>query len=252
MVQRDAKIRRFEPSDDKVVRFAIGKAAMESLAVANRRAYMHPLVIAAWMLLSYVIISFLNLWPVEKNGIMGYLRPIPMLAASTVPIMFLIDWLNRPGFEQEAQEVLHGPDMIDMHAYYSRQTASGLWICEFGDHFVGLIALDANPEMATKTRKNSSNKTPVSAIIRHFYVDEVYRSSGIQEDLLTYALRMAFDAEPGLKVVNAYDSQLIPYVRTCLRDASFVLQETTKKIGVLGWQLGRRSLSREEWEKKDK
>ena len=111
MAPRDAKIRRFEPSDDKVVRFAIGKAAMESLAVANRRgvlvsvqptlhsenfiqstAYVHPLVIAAWMLLSYAIISFMDLWPVEKNGLLGYLRPIPMLAASTVPIMFLIDW----------------------------------------------------------------------------------------------------------------------------------------------------------------
>ncbi|KAG6878397.1 hypothetical protein C0993_007579 [Termitomyces sp. T159_Od127] len=250
MAQRVAKIRRFEPSDDKVVRFAIGKAAMESLAVANRRAYIHPLVIGAWALLSYAIVSFLNIWPTEKDGFIGYLRPVPMMAAATLPIMFLIDWLNRPEFEQATQEVLRGPDMIDMFAYYSRHPASGLWICEFGDLFVGLIALDITSEMVIRKGKKTFGKSPTSAMIRHFYVDEVYRSSGIQEDMLTHALRTAFNAEPALKVVDAYDSQLIPYVRNCLRDASFVLEENTKRIGVFGWQLGKRSLSREEWEKK--
>ncbi|KAG6902893.1 hypothetical protein C0995_010063 [Termitomyces sp. Mi166 len=248
MAQHDAKIRRFVPSDDKLVRFVIGKAAMESLAVANRRAYMHPVVIAAWMLLSYTILNFMDLWPVQKDGFMGYLRPIPIMAASTVPIMFLIDWFNRPGFEQAAQEVLRGPDMNDMLTHYSRHPASGMWICEFGDLFVGLIALDANSEIIATNEK----KSPTSAIIRHFYIDEVYRSSGIQDDLLAHALRMAFDAEPALKAVSACDSQLIPYVRNCLRDASFVLEENMKKIGVFGWQLEKRSLFREEWEKKNK
>lgn len=148
--------------------------------------------------------------------------------------------------------MLRGPDMKDMLAHYSRHPASGLWICEFGDLFVGLVALDVTSEKVTKNGKKLFDKSPTSAIIRHFYVDEVYRSSGIQEDLLTHALRMAFDAEPALKVVYAHDSQLIPYIRNCLRNASFVLEENTKRIGVFGWQLGRRSLSREEWEKKIK
>ena len=37
MAEPVARIRPFQASDDKVVRFAIGKANMESLAVANRR-----------------------------------------------------------------------------------------------------------------------------------------------------------------------------------------------------------------------
>ncbi|KAG6879705.1 hypothetical protein C0992_012553 [Termitomyces sp. T32_za158] len=250
MAQRVAKIRRFELSDEKLVRFVIGKAAMESLAVANRRAYMHPLVIATWALLSYAIVSFMNMWPAEKDGLIGYFRPIPLMAATTLPIMFLIDWLNRPEFEQATQEVLRGPDMNDLLAYYSRHPASGLWICEFGDLFVGLIALDVTSETVAKKGKKAFEKSPTSAIIRHLYVDELYRSSGIQEDMLTHALRMAFNAEPALKVVDAYESQLIPYVRNCLRDASFVFEENTKRIGVFGWQLGKRSLSREDWEKK--
>jgi hypothetical protein len=37
MAEHVARIRPFQASDDKVVRLAIGKANMESLAVANRR-----------------------------------------------------------------------------------------------------------------------------------------------------------------------------------------------------------------------
>lgn len=37
MVEPIARIRPFQASDDKLVRFTIGKATMESLAVANRR-----------------------------------------------------------------------------------------------------------------------------------------------------------------------------------------------------------------------
>lgn len=36
MVEPVARIRLFQPSDDKHVRFLIGKANMESLATANR------------------------------------------------------------------------------------------------------------------------------------------------------------------------------------------------------------------------
>jgi len=37
MVQPTARIRPYEPSDDKEVRFIIGKTNMEPLAVANQR-----------------------------------------------------------------------------------------------------------------------------------------------------------------------------------------------------------------------
>jgi hypothetical protein len=36
MTEGDARIRLCEPSDDKLVKFSIGKASMECLAVANR------------------------------------------------------------------------------------------------------------------------------------------------------------------------------------------------------------------------
>ncbi|KAG6911927.1 hypothetical protein DXG01_000174 [Tephrocybe rancida] len=252
MAEREARIRRYEGKDETLVRFTIGKASMESLAVANRRAYIHPITLAAWLLMSYAIISYMNLWPADHYGIVGYLKPLPMLAASAVPIMFFIDWLNRPVFENATQAILRGPDMSHLLAHYSRHPASGLWIVEFGGLFVGLIGLDATSESAlSKDGKKQSKGSSTSAIIRHFYVDEVYRSSGIQEDLLAHALRMAFNAEPALEVVTASDSSLFPYIRDCLSGADFA-SEKTQKVGVLGWQLGRRSLSREQWEKKTK
>ncbi|KAG6812494.1 hypothetical protein H0H92_002601 [Tricholoma furcatifolium] len=250
MAEREAQIRRFQASDEKLVRFSIGKAAMEPLAVANRRAYVHPIPVAIWALFSYAIITYMDLWPKTSMGFVGYLQPLPMMAATSLPIMFLIDWLNRPAFETAAQEVLRGPDMGNILTHYTRNPASGLWILEYGRLFVGLIALDVTSESTTKGGKKSP-KGVSSAIVRHFYVDEVYRGSGIQEDLLAHALRTAFSAEPNLKVVHATDSQLLPYARNCLRDAGFVLEENTKTIGVFRWKLGKRTLSREEWEKKN-
>ena len=44
MAEPVACIRPFQASDDKVVRFAIGKANMESLAVANRRGQLYTVV----------------------------------------------------------------------------------------------------------------------------------------------------------------------------------------------------------------
>lgn len=262
MAELDVKIRPFKASDDELVRFTIGKASMESLAVANHRAYIHPLTVVSWLVLSYIIIDYMHLWPSERLGYLGYLQPIPMLAASSVPIMFLIDWLNRPAFEQLVQDALRGPDMNDIPSYYSRSPASGFWILDYGGLFVGLIALDATPEVLPPTASTGSTQevekkletrgTSSTAIIRHFYVDEAYRSTGIQEDLLTHALRFAFDADHALQVIKAPDSPLIPYVRHCLRDACFELKENTRKVGVFGWQLGMRVLDKEDWEKKNK
>lgn len=92
MAERDAHIRRFKASDDKLVRFTIGKASMESLAAANHQAYVHPITVVTWLVLSYLIIDYMQLWPSGHHGFLGYLRPLPMLAASAVPLMFLIDW----------------------------------------------------------------------------------------------------------------------------------------------------------------
>jgi hypothetical protein len=112
MAEPVARIRPFQASDDKVVRFAIGKANMESLAVANRRGshlslglfyttrsapisstgYVHPFTIVVFFVLSYISIHFMNMWPTNTFGFLGYLQPLPLMAATAVPIMAFIDW----------------------------------------------------------------------------------------------------------------------------------------------------------------
>ena len=110
MTDSTTQIRPIQQSDDKFVRFAIGKACMEPLAVANRRGrshclrqlylksliiltvYAHPFTISAWLLLSWMIVEFASMWPTNQYGFLGRLRPVPIFAASAVPIMFFIDW----------------------------------------------------------------------------------------------------------------------------------------------------------------
>ena len=48
MAEPVACIRPFRASDDKVARFAIGKANMESLAVANRRGQSQPSLLSSY------------------------------------------------------------------------------------------------------------------------------------------------------------------------------------------------------------
>lgn len=110
MVQPVARIRPFQVSDDKDVRFAIGKGSLESLAVANRKsqqnlfpflfsykkwefsAYFHPLTLALWALFSSIFIQLMGWWPDSAHGIFGLLAPLPAFGSTAVPIMFFVDW----------------------------------------------------------------------------------------------------------------------------------------------------------------
>lgn len=111
MVEPVARIRAFEASDDKQVRFVIGKANLESLAIANRRgvsaislnhqflsfdccnlASVHPLTISLWVALSCIFVQFMQWWPDSEYGFWGYLSPLPAFGSMAIPIMFLIDW----------------------------------------------------------------------------------------------------------------------------------------------------------------
>ena len=110
MTDLTTQIRPIQQSDDKFVRFVIGKACLEPLTIANRRGrslylrqlhlkslivltvYAHPFTISAWLLLSYMIVEFAGMWPAYQYGFLGYLRPVPVFAASAVPIMFFADW----------------------------------------------------------------------------------------------------------------------------------------------------------------
>jgi GNAT superfamily N-acetyltransferase len=259
MVESIARIRPFLLSDDKLVRFAIGQAIMESLAVANRRAYFHPLTIAVWLLVSSIFTEVMEWWPKSQYGILGYLSPLRAFASTAVPIMYLIDWLNRPFFEKHLQDALQKADVLDVSEYYSRSVSSGFWILEYGDRFVGLIALDASldstddepisVEKLAARKRSKSKATSPTATIRHFFIDEPFRTSGIQNDLLAHAVQHAFDSDPALQQIRAQDSPLIPYARTALREAGFQLTRHTEKVGVFGWKLGMRVLESRDWKK---
>jgi len=256
MVQPSAHIRAFRASDDKQVRFAIGKANMAALAVANWKAYVHPLTISVWIALSCIMAQQMRWWPKpEEYGYLSYLRPVPAFGSVAAPIMFVIDWMNRPFFEQITQDVLHRLDLLNIQSFYTRSPFSGLWILEYRDSFVGLIALDASldsesNDLVTSDKKMSNKKgTSHIATIRHFYVEEEFRGIGIQKDLLDHAVRRAFSSDSTVRTIKASDSPLIPYVGACLRSAGFQLQNHTEKVGVLAWQLGERTLERNDWDK---
>lgn len=106
----EARIRKYDPADDKIVRFLVGKANMEGLATANVRGNApfialtagrvltklvvctNPLMIALWIGLSAVMIQYMGWWPQQGHGYWNYLRPLPAFAAMAVPLMFASDW----------------------------------------------------------------------------------------------------------------------------------------------------------------
>lgn len=171
--------------------------------------------------------------------------------------------INRPFFEQQMRHVLLRADIPDISLYYARSPSSGFWILEYGERFVGLIGLNASRDstsnaiiaeaLATEKRPkqslSTSKGTSSTATIRHFYIDEEYRSSEIQNDLLAHAVNYAFRASPALQSIQAMDSPLMLYARKSLQNAGFQLDHHTEKVGIFGWKLGMRVLERGAWEK---
>ncbi|KAJ7254059.1 hypothetical protein B0H12DRAFT_1115722 [Mycena haematopus] len=242
-----AIIRPIKDSDEKLLRFMVAKANMEPLATANGRVYRNPIYIAIWLGLSVAFMEYMKWYPKPQFGWLGYLQPIPAFASIFVPLMFAVDWLNRPHFEKLTQDTLRAPDMKgNIRDHYSRSPASGFWIVEYDERFVGLIALDASVEEGS-TRNTTSSET---ATIRHFYVQEPYPAAGIQDDLLSHAVNHCFNANPVVvQRIKGADSPLVPYTRKSLKDAGFVLEKNTDTVGVLRWKLRLRSLQRDVWEK---
>lgn len=109
MVEPKAIIRAYRPDDEKLVKFMLGLAAMEGLAVANRRgrpmsppqkspqidchaAAFHPLTLSLWVGLSCIMIQLLGWWPKPEYRWLGWLLPLPAFGCWGVPILFGIDW----------------------------------------------------------------------------------------------------------------------------------------------------------------
>ncbi|KAF8350021.1 hypothetical protein F5887DRAFT_1070254 [Amanita rubescens] len=207
MTDASARFRRCEDADEKFVRFAIGKAAFEPLAVANHRCYVHPIFLGVWFALSMAMVQYMNWWPNKGYSALRFLSPLPAFAATAVPLLFFVDWFNRNDFDDHAQGIIRRRDAIGFSKYYSNTPGSALWIMEYGKNF--------------GDKKKSSKQANTEATIKHFYIDEPYRSTGIQEDLLAYAIRQAFET-PSIETIKVEGSPLIPYVHRALLSTGFV------------------------------
>ena len=128
------------------------------------------------------------------------------------------------------------------------------------DKFVGLIAVDASLDSTSEDTllvgvksnqdlKNLKKKgTSKVATIRHFYVHEAYRGTGVQNDLIEFAVDSAFTGDKTVETVRAVDCAIDSWVSKSLRDNGFVIDAVLGKAGVLGWPLRSRTLSRTRWE----
>ncbi|CCM01947.1 uncharacterized protein FIBRA_04020 [Fibroporia radiculosa] len=268
MAVPEARIRPFKVEEKRLVNFLIAKGDMEALATANRRGkcglYFHPLSLALWIGLSCVFIQLTGMWPKPEQGFLGYASPVPGLAAIAVPLMFLCDWINRPIFEEQADDDLRRPDLIDVPSYYSRSPSSGFWILEFSDKVVGFIAVDASLD-STSDKTIASSPAPIKrkdgrvkysegtskmATIRHFYVDEPYRTVDIQSDLLSHAVQQVFASSPVVERIRASETPLKSYIGNALRKCGFEFELNTEKVGVLRWQNTIQVLKRQTWKKR--
>jgi ribosomal protein S18 acetylase RimI-like enzyme len=145
---------------------------------------------------------------------------------------------NRNDIEGRAREIIRQPHAFDFANYYSGAPGSCIWIIEYDQRFVGLVAVDARDGHAAR-----------EARIKHFYVDEPFRRTGIQDDLLAHAIRHTFSAE--FDTIKAESNTLIPYVGTALRSAGFVQGGKTGSMGLFKWPLYEMVLSRTQWEEKN-
>ncbi|KAF7310952.1 hypothetical protein HMN09_00638500 [Mycena chlorophos] len=192
--------RAVDATDDKLVRFMVAKQQLVLLAAANRRTYLSPIFIFIWLALSYLFVDYLGWWPDTRYGFIAYLRPLPALASTFMPLIYIVDWANRPSFEKLGRDAVQGEDIADFVEHYSRNPASGFWQLKINDHFVGFVAVDANDARTTKT-----------AVLRHLFVQDPYPPTGIYHDLLAHALKHCLTVTPGLvEQVTATDCSLNP------------------------------------------
>ncbi|KAK0465109.1 uncharacterized protein EV420DRAFT_1512857 [Desarmillaria tabescens] len=253
MVEPTARIRPFKAEDEKLAKFTIAKANMEGLTTANTKSWLHPLTLSIWVALSCIWIQYMQWWPNASIGYLSYLKPLPAFASLAVPILALVDWINRPHFEKVLQMVLRKPDMRDLAGYYARTPSSGFWLLEYGDNIVGLIAVDASLDSDSSPDTKKKNSQPVSstAVITHFSVDEKYRSTGVQDDLLTYAVRHAFASSPTVQRVEGIDDPLVEFTGPCYTAAGFKTESVLEPIGVFKWRPRKRVLERSAWEERE-
>lgn len=128
-------------------------------------------------------------------------------------------------FEEYAQTKVKTATLDGLQRRYSLSPGSGIWILEYGKTFVGLAAVECQPEVKM-------------AYLRHFHVEEAYRNTHIQDDLLRHAIDQAVHREPELDGVEAigYDN-LVAYVEDSLRRVGFQRQNILNVMGIFRWRI---------------
>ena len=167
---------------------------------------------------------------------------------------------NRPFVEDKVEQVLRRIDLVDIQAYYARSPASGLWLLEYGDKIIGMIAVDASldatndepitPQSSGEQLKETIKQKGTShiATVRHFFAEEAYRSVKIEDDLLGFAVESTFKADDSVSAIRTLASPLRPAILASLRRNRFSKGDRVESIGMLGWELCSYSLERSQWE----
>jgi len=128
------------------------------------------------------------------------------------------------------------PDLLHIEKTYCKPPSS-FDILEYEGRTIGLLAIDATPKPAQ----------PGRAYIRHYYVADPYRESGVQNDLLAHAIPRLF-ASPDVSSVEAPYSMLHPYVKKALLEQGFKIASSHKKGHYISWEVGTALLTKEKWE----
>lgn len=256
----ETNFRLLKENDLERVRFLLGLGIMEQLGTINNRAYAHPITLSIWIGLASVLVTYMKWWPsdVGETGFLRLLSPVPAFLTVAMPLMFFFDWYQRDYFDESVQKTMKEQDIQSPITYYNQSPASGFFVLERKNSIIGLVAVDASTP-STGTGKPSSQKPKTSeiAVIRHLFVNVVYRVTGIQEDLLRLAVSHAFSAKtaPLPNKVRVLDSQLQDY-RKAFNTLGFRPVDSKDwdgdgpaywTVGIYRWKFRWLEITRDEW-----
>ncbi|WVO13783.1 hypothetical protein L204_101405 [Cryptococcus depauperatus] len=223
-------VRTFVPaSDEKMLKMIVGQGIMEGLARANNKTILHPAVFAITLILGSAFDYYFNLYP--SSNPLSYISPLIGPCIALLPIMGVIEYLNRPAFTALLRRTIGAIDMVKPDVYY-RQGRSGIWVFQHKRELIGAVCLDGTdnagqkletvlgeeegqlstarmvytliseemdlkqlpPQLGkhTATEKKSTPLPKKIAQIRHLDVYQPWRRSGVGSELLLAALDYAF------------------------------------------------------------
>jgi hypothetical protein len=163
--------------------------------------------------------------------------------------------------EDRAEKTLRYADMADIPAYYARSPSSCFSILQFGEKLIGLIALDASTDAINDTPLSKDRQltaqqtqdllhkkgTSSIATIRHMFAEEAYAPTGIEDDLLRYAIRRAFDTNNTVQNIRI---SVTPFKKTLLKSLKslgFKPGDKNGRLGPFGWGWQWYTLERKNW-----